>query len=81
MVFQRYANRPDLSVFDNVAFPFRLKLWKSRVPEAEWRQRVADMLKAVGLADKPACVRRSSPAARTSAWHWRAHWSCGRAYC
>ena len=52
MVFQRYANRPDLSVFDNVAFPFRLKLWKSRVPEAEWRQRVADMLKAVGLADK-----------------------------
>ena len=52
MVFQRYANRPDLSVFDNVAFPFRLKLWKSRVPEAEWRQRVADMLKAVGLTDK-----------------------------
>ena len=52
MVFQRYANRPDLSVFDNVAFPFRLKLWKSRVPAGEWRQRVADMLKAVGLADK-----------------------------
>ena len=52
MVFQRYANRPDLSVFDNIAFPFRLKLWKSRVPPAEWRQRVAEMLKAVGLADK-----------------------------
>jgi|APTNR8051073442_1049403.scaffolds.fasta_scaffold15441_2 ABC-type nitrate/sulfonate/bicarbonate transport system ATPase subunit len=52
MVFQRYANRPDLSVFDNVAFPFRLKLWKSREPEAEWRQRVTDLLKAVGLADK-----------------------------
>ncbi|MBL8399996.1 MAG: ATP-binding cassette domain-containing protein [Candidatus Accumulibacter cognatus] len=52
MVFQRYANRPDLTVFDNVAFPFRLHLWKARVPEAEWRQRVADILKAVGLADK-----------------------------
>ena len=52
MVFQRYANRPDLSVFDNVAFPFRLKLWKSREPEAQWRGRVADLLKAVGLADK-----------------------------
>ena len=52
MVFQRYANRPDLSVFDNIAFPFRLKLWKSRVPESEWRRRVADMLEAVGLADK-----------------------------
>ena len=52
MVFQRYANRPDLTVFENVAFPFRLKLWRNRVPEAEWRQRVADMLKAVGLSDK-----------------------------
>lgn len=52
MVFQRYANRPDLTVFDNVAFPFRLKLWRSRVSESEWRQRVADMLAAVGLSDK-----------------------------
>ena len=52
MVFQRYANRPDLSVFDNVAFPFRLKLWRQRVPAAEWKQRVADTLAAVGLADK-----------------------------
>ncbi len=52
MVFQRYANRPDLTVFENVAFPFRLKLWREKVPATEWRQRVADMLKAVGLADK-----------------------------
>ena len=52
MVFQRYANRPDLSVRDNVAFPFRLKLWKQRVPKAEWQKRVDDMLKAVGLGDK-----------------------------
>ena len=52
MVFQRYANRPDLTVFENVAFPFRLKLWRERVPEAEWRKRVSDMLKAVGLTDK-----------------------------
>jgi ABC-type nitrate/sulfonate/bicarbonate transport system ATPase subunit len=52
MVFQRYANRPDLSVFDNVAYPFRLKLWKRRVTEQEWRPRVEEMLQAVGLADK-----------------------------
>jgi ABC-type nitrate/sulfonate/bicarbonate transport system ATPase subunit len=52
MVFQRYANRPDLDVFENVAFPFRLKLWRSRVPESEWRPRVTEMLDAVGLADK-----------------------------
>ena len=51
-VFQRYANRPDLTVFENVAFPFRLKLWRQRVPEKEWRTRVAEMLKAVGLSDK-----------------------------
>jgi len=52
MVFQRYANRPDLTVFDNVAFPFRLKLWRKRVPEAEWRSRVAETIEVVGLADK-----------------------------
>lgn len=52
MVFQRYANRPDMTVFDNVAFPFRLALWRKRVPEAQWRQRVAEVLDAVGLADK-----------------------------
>ena len=52
MVFQRYANRPDLTVFENVAFPFRLKLWKDKVPETEWRKRVQEMLKAVGLDDK-----------------------------
>ena len=52
MVFQRYANRPDLSVYDNVGFPFRLKLWRDRVPKAERHDRIMHMLEAVGLADK-----------------------------
>jgi ABC-type nitrate/sulfonate/bicarbonate transport system ATPase subunit len=52
MVFQRYANRPDLSVWDNVAFPFTLKLWKNRVPRSQWHTQVDEMLSAVGLADK-----------------------------
>ncbi|MFZ6776878.1 ABC transporter ATP-binding protein [Undibacterium sp. Ji83W] len=52
MVFQRYANRPDLTVYENVAFPFRLGLWKKKFPEAEWKKRVDDMLEAVGLTDK-----------------------------
>ncbi len=52
MVFQRYANRPDLSVWDNVAFPFRLKLWKRKVARADADKRVADILAAVGLSDK-----------------------------
>ncbi len=52
MVFQRYANRPDLTVRDNVAFPFRLKLWRERVDAAERAQRVDQILEEVGLADK-----------------------------
>ena len=52
MVFQRYANRPDLSVRENVAFPFRLALWKKRVPPAEQKERVDHILAAVGLTDK-----------------------------
>lgn len=54
MVFQRYANRPDLSVFDNIAMPFRFKLWRERVAEKEWRERVKELLDAVGLTDKQA---------------------------
>jgi ABC-type nitrate/sulfonate/bicarbonate transport system ATPase subunit len=52
MVFQRYANRPDLSVEENVAFPFRFGIWKSRVPPADAKTRVAEALAAVGLSDK-----------------------------
>lgn len=49
MVFQHYANRPDLSVWDNVMFPFRLRRWRDKVPRAQAEQRVRDMLDAVGL--------------------------------
>ncbi len=52
MVFQRYANRPDLTVEQNVRLPFRMKLWKGRVPDAEREERVKHILEAVGLADK-----------------------------
>ena len=52
MVFQRYANRPDLSVRENVAFPFRLGLWKERVSAAEQKARLEAILEQVGLADK-----------------------------
>ena len=52
MVFQRYANRPDLTVYDNIALPFQFALWKKRVPQAEWKKRMSAMLEAVGLADK-----------------------------
>lgn len=50
MVFQHYSNRPDLSVLENVAFPFRLKYWRERIKESDWRQRVDATIEAVGLA-------------------------------
>lgn len=52
MVFQRYSNMPNLTVYENVALPFKLKLWRERVPEAEWKQSVETILKEVDLIDK-----------------------------
>lgn len=51
MVFQQYANRPDLTVRENVAFPFRLGIWRRRVERQVWQARVDDLIKAVGLWD------------------------------
>ncbi len=46
MVFQNYALWPHMTVFDNVAFG----LVERRVPSAEIRRRVAEVLEQVGLA-------------------------------
>ena len=45
-VFQRYALFPHLNVFENVAFPLRVK----KVPSAEVTQKVEEMLKLVALS-------------------------------
>ncbi len=47
MVFQSYAIWPHLSVFENVAFPLRVR----RRPRAEVESRVMGALDMVGLAD------------------------------
>ncbi len=52
MVFQHYANRPDLTVRENVMYPFNFAEWKRRVSAKEAQQRVDQMLQEVGLADK-----------------------------
>jgi NitT/TauT family transport system ATP-binding protein len=52
MVFQRYSNRPDLTVQQNVELPFRLKLWKNRVKPDEAKARVDQLIRDVGLDDK-----------------------------
>ena len=53
-VFQRYALFPHLNVFENVAFGLRIPKAdgsgrKARLPEAEIRQRVMEMLEVVNL--------------------------------
>ena len=52
MVFQHYANRPDLTVRENVMYPFSFAEWKKRVAATEARQRVDEVLKEVGLDDR-----------------------------
>lgn len=53
-VFQRYSNRPDFTVEENIRFPFRMKLWRERIPKAEQDARVEEILDVIGLKDKRA---------------------------
>ena len=46
MVFQSYAVWPHMNVFDNVAYPLKVQ----RVPKAEIKQRVGEILEAVHLS-------------------------------
>lgn len=52
MIFQRYANRPDLTVWDNVALPFRFQSWRHKKVDGSWRKQVDDMIERVGLKGK-----------------------------
>ncbi len=45
LVFQNYALFPHMSVFENVAYPFRIR----RTPESRFRSEVDAALKAVGM--------------------------------
>ena len=45
-VFQKYALFPHLNVYENIAFPLRLK----KLPEDEIREKVTEMLKMVALS-------------------------------
>jgi multiple sugar transport system ATP-binding protein len=47
MVFQNYALYPHLTVFENIAFPLRLK----KVPDSEVRQRVEEAAKTLELTE------------------------------
>lgn len=51
-VFQRYSNRPDLTVRQNIEYPFVFKVWKDRVKKEEAQERVQAMLQEVELSQK-----------------------------
>ena len=74
MVFQSYAVFPHLTVFDNVAFPFkfaRRRAWRSSAASGRrWSWS--------GSPATSAGCRASSRAASSSAWHWPGRSSSGR---
>lgn len=47
MVFEDYALYPHLSIFENIAFPLRIR----RIPETEIQSKVEHLLKLLGLSD------------------------------
>ena len=51
-VFQRYNNRPDLTVRQNLMFPFTLDLWKRSALYKDRVNLVESTLKEIGLEDK-----------------------------
>jgi ABC-type Fe3+/spermidine/putrescine transport system ATPase subunit len=58
MVFQNYALWPHMSIFDNVAYGLRLQ----RVPAAEVRKRVLDVLQMVEMMVSPDILERKPTA-------------------
>ena len=69
MMFQSYALFPHRSVLDNVAFALKMR----GAGRAERHAKARELLDqgAAGEASPTAC-RRSSRAASSSAWRWRA---------
>ena len=71
MVFQNYALFPHMSVYENIAFPLRMR----RRREPTIRKRVLNALAAVSLADKTrahafASCRADSSSASRSRGRW-----------
>ena len=74
MVFQRFNLFPHMTAMQNVMeAPVQVK----KEPKSEVRQRAAELLARVGLADKETAYPRSSRAASSSAWRSPGRLPCG----
>ena len=75
MVFQSLALFPHMTVFDNIAFPLRIK--RVAPPEIDIRSARSATPSTSGTCStsgRPPCR-----AAKPSGWPWRARWSCSPA--
>ena len=70
-VFQSFNLIDELTVYENVELP----LVYAKVPHARTRSRVDAVMEKMDIRIARTTFRRSSPAASSSAWRWRARWS------
>ncbi len=76
-IFQSFNLIPDLNLFDNVDVPLRYRA--SRRPSASGASRSRSAASVSHRASST--IRRSSPAASSSAWRSRVRWPVPRACC
>ena len=77
MMFQNYALFPHLNVRDNIAFGLR----RAGLPRAEIRTGSPRWWHSSSWKDSRSESPTNSPAARGSAWRWRARWRAARWCC
>lgn len=70
-VFQNYALFPHMTVADNIGYGLKLK----KIPKAEIKKRVSEMLELVRLPGFEKESRPNFPADRDSVWQLQDHWS------
>ena len=79
MVFQNYALFPHMTRRAERRLSAHRARRAARTEQATRVARALDMVRLDGMAR--ARCRRSSPAASSSAWRWRARWCSSRSWC
>jgi ABC-type sugar transport system ATPase subunit len=77
LMFQSYALFPNMTVRKNIAYGLEME----RLPEAEIRRRVDEVLSTAQLGSWPSASPISCPVASVNGSPWRGRWSSVRGYC